>query len=315
MKKQISILLVAFMVCCTVLSACSGTESGSGGVTSVQQETDSSASVDSEREAEKEEITVPADFEKLSSSEYEQLPNKDGLESALSDALQEIGVKETKGYAYGNYETIGPVFMIDSYVVTDVRNLIVRCEYLNDQWDVVWIDNAESGNMYYPMSGKDAYDYLTDELINPQEETESAGETPESEEEDTEPAEETPHRKGMYGISDRDVHDIDGTFSRNKVRNDVTGNWKISKISADVQMVDYALSYYRSYFYNDSEIHWIVNFYNRTTTCITTDGVELYVDVYEYMDGEEHDASQLGGGMLLGQYFVYLDNGDIEEIQ
>ena len=44
---------------------------------------------------------------------------------------------------------------------------------------------------------------------------------------------EVPHRDGMYGISDKSCHDIDATFSRDKVRNDVTGKWRVSAISAD----------------------------------------------------------------------------------
>ena len=50
----------------------------------------------------------------------------------------------------------------------------------------------------------------------------------------------------MYGISDKSCHDIDATFSRDKVRNDVTGKWRVSAISADVQMVEYATSVFES---------------------------------------------------------------------
>mgnify|MGYP000787866733 FL=1 len=41
----------------------------------------------------------------------------------------------------------------------------------------------------------------------------------------------------------------------------------------------------------------------------------LDVSIYEYVDGEEHDAKLLFGGTLLKQYFVYTDTGEIEEIQ
>lgn len=37
--------------------------------------------------------------------------------------------------------------------------------------------------------------------------------------------------------------------------------------------------------------------------------------VYEYVDGEEHDAMLLFSGNVLAKYIMYLDNGDIEEIQ
>lgn len=41
----------------------------------------------------------------------------------------------------------------------------------------------------------------------------------------------------------------------------------------------------------------------------------LDVTIYEYVDKEEHDAKKLFSGMLLTEYFVYIDNGDIEEVQ
>lgn len=40
----------------------------------------------------------------------------------------------------------------------------------------------------------------------------------------------------------------------------------------------------------------------------------IYVTVLEYVDKEEHDAKELGGGMLLADYMIYPD-GDIEEIE
>jgi hypothetical protein len=123
---------------------------------------------------------------------------------------------------------------------------------------------------------------------------------------------EVPHRDGMYGVSDKSISEIDGTFSRNDVRNDVTGNWKVSTIAANVQMVYYAKDYYQRKFYNDEEIHCIVNFNNNTTTKIMYLSGNLYVTVFDYVDGEEHDADTMFTGTVLNDYIVYLDNGDIE---
>ncbi len=125
------------------------------------------------------------------------------------------------------------------------------------------------------------------------------------------------HRKGknIIGISNKDIHDIDGTFQADKVRNDVTGNWRISTIAANVRMEKYAMSYYKWVFLGDEEIHGIVNFTNKTTTKISVAGNILDVAVYEYVTGEEHDAKKLFSGMLLNEYFVYKDNGDIEKVQ
>lgn len=125
------------------------------------------------------------------------------------------------------------------------------------------------------------------------------------------------HRKGkkIVGISDKDIHDVDAAFSANKVRNDITGNWKISTIANNIKMEEYALSYYKWKFRDDEEIHAIVNFNYKTTTQISVMGDMLDVTVFEYVDGEEHDANILFSGMLLQEYSVYLDNGDIEKIQ
>lgn len=126
------------------------------------------------------------------------------------------------------------------------------------------------------------------------------------------------HRIGenIIGISDKDVFDIGepSKFSRDKVRNDVTGKWRISTIAENIDIKDYALSYYKKYFHNDSEIHAIVNFNNNTTTSITYLSGLLFVDTYDYVKGEEHDANILFSGTHLSQVVIYTDNGDIEKI-
>lgn len=104
-------------------------------------------------------------------------------------------------------------------------------------------------------------------------------------------------------------------FHISDVRNDVTGNWRISTIAENIQMQDHALAYYKKYFKNDNEIHGIVNFNYKTTTKIMVLSGQLDVSVYEYVDGEEHDAKELYGGMLLSEYFVNMDTGEVEQIQ
>ena len=71
---------------------------------------------------------------------------------------------------------------------------------------------------------------------------------------------------------------------------------------------------YKKYFSNNTEIHAIVNFTHNTTAKLTVMGNILDVSIYEYVDNEEHDANLLFSGMLLKQYFVYMDTGEIEEI-
>lgn len=139
-------------------------------------------------------------------------------------------------------------------------------------------------------------------------EAESKPEPTETTEPESEP-EETTEVKG------KNIDDTGAHFSVSKVRNDTTENWRISSIAESVDIEEYALSYYKKYFSNDAEIHAIVNFSNNTTTKISVAGNVLDVSIYEYVDGEEHDAKLLFGGMMLKKYFVYIDTGEIEEIQ
>ena len=108
-----------------------------------------------------------------------------------------------------------------------------------------------------------------------------------------------------------------GVFSDvsvSSVHNDTTGKWKVAVISKNIEIEKYALEYYNTFFESDDEIHAIVNFANNTTTAIQSFGDFLEVRIGEYVDGEEHDADKLFGGMLLKKYWVYKDSGDIEEI-
>ena len=105
------------------------------------------------------------------------------------------------------------------------------------------------------------------------------------------------------------------SFVVGKVNNDVTGNWRIATIAENIEIQDYALDYYKECFKSDDEIHAIVNFNYKTTTKISVMGNLLDVSVYEYVDKEEHDAKLLFSGMLLKEYHVNKDTGEIEEIQ
>lgn len=95
----------------------------------------------------------------------------------------------------------------------------------------------------------------------------------------------------------------------------MTGNWRIASIAENIEIQDYALDYYKECFKSDDEIHAIVNFNYKTTTKISVMGNLLDVSVYEYVDKEEHDAKLLFSGMLLKEYHVNKDTGEIEEIQ
>src|SRR5699024_435217 len=96
------------------------------------------------------------------------------------------------------------------------------------------------------------------------------------------------------------------------VRNDATGNWKMTTTSKKFDVEQDALEYYENHM-KDGEIHYIVSFATNTTTVIRDTGDFISVGVTEYKDKEEHDATTIGQGMLLQEYIIYPD-GEIEEI-
>ena len=68
-------------------------------------------------------------------------------------------------------------------------------------------------------------------------------------------------RDNIIGKSDKSISDIEGSILFDKqVRNDVTGNLKLTRIADNMKVQEYALDYYNQKFENDKEIHAIVNF-------------------------------------------------------
>lgn len=114
---------------------------------------------------------------------------------------------------------------------------------------------------------------------------------------------------GTYNIDD-----IEFWFS-DSVMNDVTGRWRISSIASSKDITEYVADYYNTLFSSDDEVHAIVNFSLNTTTSVSVlpDG-RLDVVIHDYIDGEEHDAKALFGGMLLKEYFINPQTGEFEEI-
>jgi len=98
------------------------------------------------------------------------------------------------------------------------------------------------------------------------------------------------------------------------VRNDVTGNWRISVIASPTVISDYAHDYYKEYVKDDEEIHFITNLTLKTTTKIAKTAMGLNVTVYEYVDGEEHDAKKLASGMILADEYYDSETGEKIEL-
>lgn len=152
---------------------------------------------------------------------------------------------------------------------------------------------------------------------NSAEETESPVDSSAGESEtSTDSAVEVPHRSGVeiVGISDKNISDI-SIYFWGEVRNDVTGNWRYSSTADDIDIENYALSYYKEYFENDNEIHCIVNFTRKTTASLRVHGGMIFLSLYDYVEGEEHDANLMFSGTPLIDYIIYTDNGDIEKIE
>lgn len=121
-------------------------------------------------------------------------------------------------------------------------------------------------------------------------------------------------RENSIGTSNKKFKDITAAKPM-KVRNDVTGNWRVTTITTNENILEYAKDYYENNFVNDNEIHMIVNFTLNTTTSISRVFDMISVTVKERIEKEEHDAKLLGSGKVLSEYFIYLDNGDIEKVE
>lgn len=111
--------------------------------------------------------------------------------------------------------------------------------------------------------------------------------------------------------------DLNGKLSISTVRDDVTGNWRLCRVSDSSlnKFEEFVLDYYNKAFDNDSEIHAVVNFNNKTTTRISSNGVFLYVTVFDYVEKEEHSANTLFTGTMLSDYIVTIKDGSIEKIK
>lgn len=115
------------------------------------------------------------------------------------------------------------------------------------------------------------------------------------------------------GGGDYSVKGIKDSVHPQSVRNDTTGSWKYCMIAqSGITAEDYAYNYYKTCFESGDTVHYVVNVSTNTTTCISDLGGLVAVTTTEYVDGEEHDASTLGGGMVLGSWNLYPDSGEME---
>ena len=104
--------------------------------------------------------------------------------------------------------------------------------------------------------------------------------------------------------------DFDVTFS-DTFKNDTTGKWRKAFVSTSEEIQEYALDYYREYFKSDDEVHVIYNFSLNTVNCLTVNGDTLFINMTDYVKGEEHDAKEACGGTHLGDLQISIESGEI----
>lgn len=116
--------------------------------------------------------------------------------------------------------------------------------------------------------------------------------------------------EGAYGT----LEGVDIIFS-DSVRDDQTGNWRLSKVTSNKPEEEYVLDYYKKYFKEDKEVHAIVNYTLNTTTCVTSIGNKINVRVYEHIKDEEHHAKTLFRGQKYAEYNVDKETGAVEKVE
>lgn len=107
---------------------------------------------------------------------------------------------------------------------------------------------------------------------------------------------------------------LGGAIFYKSVHNDKTGNWRELVYHSSDEVQDFASEYYAAYFESDDEIHSVVNLQEKTTACLSVFGDDILIDVHEYVDKEEHDATILFTGDMIAQYSVNKKTGEIEKL-
>lgn len=115
----------------------------------------------------------------------------------------------------------------------------------------------------------------------------------------------------------KDIDTIDTFHYNGAVRNDVTGDWKCAVFAeSGINVAEYAVSYYDKYMSgSDTEIDAVINLSDKTTTKIVQAIApeKLALTVYQYVQGEEHDAKLMFSGQVLAYYMVNKETGEITE--
>lgn len=219
--------------------------------------------------------------------------------------VNECGVSDLINYVSNNNDGTFSIWSSGTKYTVTLDNGIVSTVFTRSWFSDVQLYPKDESNLEYADE-----DSVSDVAEAPTNSTENDSEV------STDNVAEVPHRSGenIIGVSDKNISDI-SIYFWGDVRNDSTGNWRYSTTADDIDIESYALSYYEEYFESDDEIHCIVNFTRKTTSRLNIFGDMIFLSLYDYVDGEEHDANLMFSGTPLIDYIIYTDNGDIEKIE
>lgn len=193
MKKQKFRFMVIVIICIIIHTGCMAkgddeeeyfvSEQQESSIRSENETEESITSSIQETESETNQIEtqiLPDGFEELSLIQFTELYNLFGEKAEEEMAnpsflvLRDIGVKKLKEVVWGNYKNSSTEsfkdITIEYFAVTEKRNIIIGISYIIDEWSVLFVKDADTGNYYYvPEELKDTidlYDYSTGELIS-----------------------------------------------------------------------------------------------------------------------------------------------------
>jgi hypothetical protein len=93
---------------------------------------------------------------------------------------------------------------------------------------------------------------------------------------------------------------------------DTTGLYRYSIINTEEKIQDHAVEYYKAYFSNDNEIHFILNYNDNTVTQIDKTGNQLFLIIRTYDSWEQgFNIKDFTSGEELACYVVDTDTNEV----
>lgn len=113
-----------------------------------------------------------------------------------------------------------------------------------------------------------------------------------------------------------EVPGIDGSLSPHTFVRNGSDDTKVVLIAqAGLDPTSFAYDYYKTCFEPGDVAHYVYNMSTKVCTEIRNIGGVWFVTVREYVDGEEHDQKEAGAGMLLSEYMMDPETGNLDQTQ